>query len=474
MGTPVKQIGEVRPARVRLLHDRRFWLSVTVIAAIAIVYDIDEVKHFLPESRLPFHVPHEFARDSLFIIPVVYAARSFGLRGALWAAAWCTLITVPNWLFLHSGEERVGAMSQLTIVYAVAIFVGLAVNQEQSARATAEDALAAAGARYRALFESAGEGILLLRGGDEIAEGNAAAEELVGLRAGQLTDARLADALPPLLANALAGPLQERSDIDGDVRLVTADGREKWVEPVRSELSASDGLTQVVLRDVTARRRRVTALESYAAAMLRAQEEERKRLGQEIHDDTMQSLVLICRSLDAVEDGQDIKEVQAQLANLRRLAESTHDSLRALLAGLRPSLLDDLGLTAALGSLISDLEERTDIRAALHVEGDARLLLPEQELALYRIAQEALRNIERHSGASAGTITVRFGPAKVELSVRDNGRGFDLLLAGDGRLGVLGMRECARVVGGDFKIHSYLGGGTTVTASVPDAVAAAV
>lgn len=256
--------------------------------------------------------------------------------------------------------------------------------------------------------------------------------------------------------------------------LVTADGQERWVELVRSELPASDGLTQVVLRDVTARRRRVTALESYAAAILRAQEEERTRLGQEIHDDTMQSLVLICRSLDAIEDSQEIDEVKAQPADLRGLAASTHDSLRVLLGGLRPSLLDDLGLTAALGSLVAGLEERTPMHVRVDVEGDPRRLSPERELALYRIAQEALRNMERHSGASEGTVTVRFEADGVELRVRDNGRGFDLLLAGEGHLGVLGMRERARVVSGDFSIQSYPGGGTTVTATVPDAVTAAV
>ncbi len=467
----MKRLVEIHPTGFALLRDPHSWVAGGLVALIW-------SGHYTVEAFHPEHGPPlTFLLESLFLIPVVYAALNFGLRGAAVTAVGCTLITVPNWVLFHSVPERTSVMTQMAIAYGVAMFVGHRVDRERSERIVAEGAVQALNvfaARYRALFESAGEGILLLRGGDQIAEGNAAAEELFGLRADELTEARIADALPPSLASALAGPPQARSDLEGDVRLITADGQERWVEPVRTQLPASDGLTQVVLRDVTARHRRVTALESYAAEILRAQEEERTRLGQEIHDDTMQSLVLICRSLDAIGDGQEIEEVKAQLADLRGLAESTHDSLRVLLGGLRPALLDDLGLTAALGSLVAGLEERMAIHVHLDVEGDARRLPPERELALYRIAQEALRNMERHSGASEGTVTVRFEADDVELRVRDNGRGFDLLLGGEGHLGVLGMRERARVVGGDFKIQSYPGGGTTVMATVPDRVATAV
>ncbi len=457
----MKPLGEIHPTGFALLRGPHLWVAGGLVALIW-------SSHYTVEAFHPQHGPPlAFLLESLFLIPVVYAALNFGLRGAAVTAAVCTLITVPNWLFFHSGPERTSVMTQMAIAYGVAMFVGHKVDRERSERAVAEGAVQAlnvSAARYRALFESAGEGILLLREGGEIAECNAAAADLIGARAGE--NANAAETLPPALVTALS--IRSRDGVhEVDVRLTGADGREVWVEPVQAQLPASDGLTQVVLRDVTDRKRRVSALERYSAEILRAQEEERRRLGQEIHDDTMQALVLICRSLDAIEETGDPDEVRSQLVELRDLAESTHDSLRALLGGLRSPVLDDLGLTPAVARLLTDTEQRSGILIDYEVIGPDRRLPAEQELALYRVAQEALRNVERHSDAATGSVTLRFDADGVELSVSDDGRGFDLLLASEGHLGILGMRERARIVGGRLDVRSYPGGGTTVTAVVP-------
>lgn len=459
----MKPLGEIHPTGFALLRDPRLWVAGGLVALIW-------SGHYTVEAFHPQHGPPlTFLLESLFLIPVVYAALNFGLRGAAVTAAACTLITVPNWLFFHSGPERTSVMIQMAIAYGVAMFVGHKVDRERSERAVAEGAVQAlnvSAARYRALFESAGEGILLLREGGEIAECNAAAADLIGARAGEMANANVVETLPPALVSALA--TRSRDGVhEVDVRLTGADGREVWVEPVQAQLPASDGLTQVVLRDVTDRKRRVSALERYSAEILRAQEEERRRLGQEIHDDTMQALVLICRSLDAIEEADDPDEARSQLVELRDLAESTHDSLRALLGGLRSPVLDDLGLTPAVARLLTDTEQRSGILIDYEVIGPDRRLPAEQELALYRVAQEALRNVERHSDAATGAVILRFDADGVELSVSDDGRGFDLLLASEGHLGILGMRERARIIGGRLDIRSYPGGGTTVTAVVP-------
>jgi signal transduction histidine kinase len=134
--------------------------------------------------------------------------------------------------------------------------------------------------------------------------------------------------------------------------------------------------------------------------------------------------------------------------------------------------LDDLGLGAAVRGLISDLTEADGIDAKLHVVGKARRLMPEEELTLFRIAQEALHNARRHSGASRVEIKLEFHLDNVRMTIKDNGRGFDAPRRTDelvtlGKLGLIGMDERARALGGTLTIQSKLGQGTTIVVAVP-------
>jgi signal transduction histidine kinase len=138
---------------------------------------------------------------------------------------------------------------------------------------------------------------------------------------------------------------------------------------------------------------------------------------------------------------------------------------------LRPSILDDLGLLPAIEWVAAEMTRRGAASATVRVEGTPRRLSPEAELVLFRIAQEALRNVEKHAGPCSVSLEVNFRPEDVALTVTDNGRGFELRETGHlaelGKLGVLGMRERAQLLGAEFTIESRPGRGTSVRVRMP-------
>ena len=160
------------------------------------------------------------------------------------------------------------------------------------------------------------------------------------------------------------------------------------------------------------------------------------------------------------------------LSRARALAENMGSDLRRFSRDLRPTILDDLGLAPALRRLLNEYIDRSGIECQFALHGSPRSLSDHNaELALYRIAQEALQNIERHSGASAIDVSLRYDDKLVVLTVADNGRGFSVShmdgAAMAGHLGLLGMRERARLVGGQCTIHSEVAVGTTIEVRTP-------
>ncbi|MGH2963084.1 MAG: sensor histidine kinase, partial [Solirubrobacterales bacterium] len=137
------------------------------------------------------------------------------------------------------------------------------------------------------------------------------------------------------------------------------------------------------------------------------------------------------------------------------------DELLSVARQLRPTALDDLGLTAALAAHVADLERRTEIGTRFETDGDASGIDGEAQLVIYRVAQEALSNAARHSGAEHVRVRLANDGERVELTVADDGRGFSFDEAGAG-LGIAGMRERALLAGGEVQIESRPGSGTTV------------
>lgn len=210
------------------------------------------------------------------------------------------------------------------------------------------------------------------------------------------------------------------------------------------------------------------ALERFTERMVELQEAERRRLAGEIHDGISQRIVSLSFHLSAAADLARVDPGLAaeQIARARELACAALDETRSAIAGLRPPVLDDLGLAASLESLASstpDLDVYVDA---------ASCRLPEHvETAVYRIAQEALHNVVKHADARYAEIRLRTTADKVVLEVRDDGTGFDPAtlpeMPGPGRYGLSGMRERAALLGGKLELESSRGRGTTVRLSIP-------
>lgn len=246
----------------------------------------------------------------------------------------------------------------------------------------------------------------------------------------------------------------------------------------------TEELQQTVLKLGQAREREA-ALEDYAALITSAQEEERRRLSRELHDDTAQTLVALSRGLDALSShrpDQFVSEPDTRfIAELGDLAKRSLDSIRRACQDLRPSVLDDLGLAPALASLANSTTQR-GLECEFEQEGESnRPRTREVEVTIYRIAQEALTNARQHAHATSSKITLKYAEDTLVLTVTDNGQGFHVAETlsrvrspqtsddADPRsgLGLRGMRERAGLIKARLDIESDPALGTTITLTVP-------
>jgi len=212
-----------------------------------------------------------------------------------------------------------------------------------------------------------------------------------------------------------------------------------------------------MMRRLEAERRRA------GSATLRAQEEERARVARDLHDEVNQSLTGLLLRLEAVRE-QAPRELEPELAETRALANQAMRELLALARQLRPTALDDLGLAAAIAGQVEQVAS-SGIDAELSAEGDFSDLDDDVQLVVYRVAQEALANAARHSGAGRIAVGLRPSGRGVELEIADDGRGFVFEQSERG-LGIGGMRERALLVGGRLTIESRPDQGTTVRLTV--------
>ncbi|HSN78573.1 MAG TPA: sensor histidine kinase [Anaerolineae bacterium] len=232
--------------------------------------------------------------------------------------------------------------------------------------------------------------------------------------------------------------------------------------------------------DVETRRRLEAANQARLNALnqvVDAQEVERKRIARELHDATGQSLTAIALGLRGVETHIEHCDSPQPglLENVREIksySTSALGELHQIIADLRPSILDDMGLAAALKWYVQSYQQRRSLPTELIVEGTSFRLPAEYETVLFRITQEALTNIAKHARATRVVVTLGFSPAEVSLQIKDNGRGFDpeLVLQRTGRSsgwGLLGMRERASLIGGQAVIESSPGQGARIRVTVP-------
>jgi len=356
----------------------------------------------------------------------------------------------------------------------------------ENARLYQEERLMAAQLRiseknYRDLFESAEDAIWVQNLDGKIIMANESCVKLTGYSRKELIGMNVKDFLS---GEALQRTRQVRHRLlRGQAVNRRYEGQIKRKDGSQASLSLSGSLItgdgqpkayQLIARDITEEKRLQENLRFYLHQVTKAQEEERKRIARELHDDTAQELVALSRQLDSFISGpgklskQDLQLLEGLQAQVDKILEG----VRRFSQDLRPSVIDDLGLLPALEWLISDLEKHFGITIGMAVLGAERRFSPEVELILFRVAQEALRNVWKHSEASRAWATLEFGHGKTTLSIRDNGKGFEVPqntadLANVGKLGLAGMEERVRLVGGKLTLESELGKGTTVTVEVP-------
>jgi two-component system, NarL family, sensor histidine kinase DevS len=201
--------------------------------------------------------------------------------------------------------------------------------------------------------------------------------------------------------------------------------------------------------------------------VVEAQEEERRRLARELHDETGQALASILLGLKTLEEASDVTELRDRVEALRSRVVETLQDVRRLAVELRPAALDDFGLEPALERLASGFAEQTGLKVELESRLHDDRLPPEVETVLYRIVQEALTNIVKHANAGRVSIVVTQRAGSVGAIVEDDGRGFDPEQDTNGGIGLIGMRERVELLDGSMAIESAEGKGTTLVVEVP-------
>jgi two-component system sensor histidine kinase UhpB len=233
------------------------------------------------------------------------------------------------------------------------------------------------------------------------------------------------------------------------------------------------GISEVqhLQKELTEMARKVQAaqegLHDYIGAITSAQEEERTRLARELHDDTIQAVIALKQRMQLAQKSIKTQSGHQALSELEGLAEDTIENLRRLTRALRPIYLEDLGLVTALEMLVREISQANHLEVDFQLSGQERRLSREVELALYRIAQEALNNVVHHAKAHHAVLHIAFDK-EIKLEVTDDGVGFSVPksptdFAPSGHFGLLGMRERADLIGGRLEVHSEAGKGTRLS-----------
>ncbi|MEE8376673.1 MAG: sensor histidine kinase [Acidimicrobiia bacterium] len=482
----------LRRAIDRRLREPAFWIiqaSVLLITVIHIALEAGAIRlgvwEVLPSAH---HLP-----VILYLAPVAYAGLVYGWEGGVLTGLWAGVLASINIPIWHMEDyEWVLEIVFVVVVIGMGVVMAFPVESERKQRRRAE----AAARRLEALNELAA---VTGAARSPAQAANVVLAELVNLM--DLDDARFVlwreDHSEPVVNvsyqpdSELSKLVPDREALGSQTTTIDQDGGLTSIEvpAVTDDLAgflvvvgnrndledAETGeFVAAVGNQLAARVENVMLLEqeqvmlsTYVKLVTEAQEEERRRLARDLHDGPAQNLAILVRSLEG-----HAGEESGWIDDLHENASGILGDLRRVARDQRPTLLDDLGIVAALEWLISDSEGLSDVAINLVVDGKARRLGPETEVVFYRIAQEALRNAQEHAAARGIEIMIRFGEDRIDMTISDNGKGFQVPRSPgeylrSGRLGLMGMHERAQLVGGSLQIQSSFDTGTHVQVRIP-------
>jgi PAS domain S-box-containing protein len=387
------------------------------------------------------------------------------------------------------GEIRVCQFSG-TLIELDGQLCALSIVRDITARKKSEEALRASEERFRTLVRDFHVGVLLQGPNAEILFANEAAQQMFGitLEQAQGKDSsqfalisiredgteipfsmrpvpRVIETRQPVLNHVIGWRRAESSEV-------------LWILGNSVPQFAPDGSVSAVIStfiNITERRQAEEALHQLSTRLLQLQDEERRRLGRELHDSLAQSVLAVNLNLaQAMQSSDSLSErSQHALTEARRLLKEMSREIRTLSYLLHPPLLDELGLVSAIKEYAEGFSERSGITVQLDLQAGFARLPQDAETALFRIVQESLSNIQRHSGSDKAVICLRSDASSVSLQVSDQGRGIDKAKGAPGNgktprlgVGILGMRERMKQLGGNLDIDSR-SSGTTVRATIP-------
>ncbi|MBN2441239.1 MAG: PAS domain S-box protein [Spirochaetales bacterium] len=461
-----------------------FWIIIVLFLVVIILHYPH--LHLIPvkiEINSYLGLERHALERILLLIPISLASYIFGLRGGVISLFTALIIMIPRVVALSTHKKDASFETVLTIA------IGLLINwwllsrrkeidlREQALTKLEEKKheLHKMGKRFQEIFEKAYDAIWIQNESGHIISANLATALLTGYTLQELNNSNISRFLKP-------EAIQKAQDLE--IKLINGINVH---QPYELEIKKRNGEEAILMittsllgnettpvflkiaRDITDEKKMQAHLRLYADQIHTAYEEERKRIARELHDDTIQTLVSISRSLDNYITKLDCKEkkISEPLDNINNSIDDALIRIRRFVHDLRPPTLEYLGLIPALRELVHEARDQSTIEINLSFTTTQFPFTREQELLIYRIIQEALSNIRKHSHATKADISLLAKGKEIMVEVKDDGQGFEIIngpmFLEKGKLGLMGMKERSHLLGGTLDISSKPGKGTTIT-----------
>jgi len=479
---------------LRVIRNPHFW-GVLVLFAIGVIL-------YYPEQIIPggavtisslLGTTRHTAERVFFLIPVTYASFIFGLRGGVASLVAAGFIMLPRAIFIS--QVPVDAILESIGIIIVGGLVNLWFHMHRkdiAQRRSIEESLVR-------IVDGSSIPLFVINKQHKVTYWNTAMEALTGIKKEEIIGRdeqwrAFYHEKRPVMADLIVDGAPE-SEIEayypsGYKKSQLIEGAyeaEGWfstpgksrqchhftASPIRNDSGEITGAIET-LENVTERKKAEENLRYYLQEITKAQEEERKRIARELHDSSAQNLIALLHQLDNLLTDKtklSVRDAKALWGFYEQIRDTLQE-VRRFSRDLRPSILDDLGLLPALEWVTEDLKSTYWIEVDLKVLGNERRLFPEKELLLFRIVQEALRNIAKHAEATKAEVEVKFDANKIAVTISDNGKGFEPpeslgALTPTGKLGLAGMQERVQLLGGKLKLESKPGKGTKIFVEAP-------